>query len=85
MEKIISELKGAEEGDVTREMEDSARVAERTVVHEAITEGLLQPHGLPPNTKQDGIFRLCVKTLTASITESQGIGNWIRRLISRMS
>lgn len=58
MEKFLSELKGAEEGDVTREMEDSARVVERTAVHEAITEGLLQPHGLPPNTKQDGIFRL---------------------------
>ena len=58
MEDIISELKGAEGGDVTREMEDSARVAERMAVHEAITEGLLQPHGLPPNTKQDGIFRL---------------------------
>ena len=58
MEKIISELKGAEEIDVTREMEDSARMAERKAVHEAIAEGLLQPHGLPPNTKQDGIFRL---------------------------
>jgi hypothetical protein len=55
MEDIISELKGAEGGDVTRKMEDSARVAERTAVHEAITEGLLQPHGLPPNTKQDGV------------------------------
>ncbi len=33
-------------------------MAERTAVHEAITEGLLQPHGLPPNTKQSGIFQL---------------------------
>ena len=39
-------------------MEDSARVAERAAVHEAITEGLLQPQDLPPNTKQDEIFRL---------------------------
>jgi hypothetical protein len=27
-------------------------------VREAILEGLLQPHGTPPNTKQDGIFRI---------------------------
>ena len=74
MEKIISELKGAEEGDVTREMEDSARVAERTVVHEAITEGLLQPHGLPPNTKQDGIFRLLCENPNGF--NNRITGNW---------
>ncbi len=26
-------------------------------------EGLLQPHGTPPNSKQDGIFRLLCKNL----------------------
>ncbi len=74
MEKFLSELKGAEEGDVTREMEDSARVAERKAVHEAITEGLLQPHGLPPNTKQDGIFRLLCENPNGF--NNRITGNW---------
>ena len=44
---------------MTREVEDSARLAERTAVHDAISQrDLLQPQGLPPNTKQDGIFWL---------------------------
>jgi hypothetical protein len=30
-------------------------------VQEAINKGLLQPHGTPPNTKQDRIFRLLCK------------------------
>ena len=58
MEDIISKLNRTKGGDLTRETENSARVAERKEVHEAITDGLLQPHGLLPNTKQDGIFRL---------------------------
>ena len=58
MEDIISKLNRTEGGDLTREMENSARMAEHKEVHEAITEGLLQPHGLLSNTKQDGIFRL---------------------------
>jgi hypothetical protein len=33
-------------------------MAEHAAVREAITLGLLQPHGTPPNTKQDGIFRI---------------------------
>ncbi len=36
-------------------------MAEHTAVREAITKGLLQPHGTLPNTKQDGIFRLLCK------------------------
>ncbi len=52
MEEIIMELKegtgdrcndGGSEGD--------AQMAEHVAVQEAITEGLLQPHGTPPNTK----------------------------------
>ena len=74
MEDIISELKGAEGGDVTQEMENSARVAECTAVHESITEGLLQPHGLPPNTKQEGIFWLMCENPNGF--NNRITGNW---------
>jgi hypothetical protein len=75
MEDIISELKGAEGGDMTREMEDSPRVAERTAVHETITEGLLQPQGLPLNTKQEGIFRLLCEIPNGF--NNRITGNWM--------
>ncbi len=37
------------------------RATEHAAVRETITKGLLQPHGTPPNTKQDGIFQLLCK------------------------
>jgi hypothetical protein len=59
MEEIIAELKEAtkERKDEGRS-ESNARMAEHAAVREAIMEGLLQLHGTPPNTKQDGIFRI---------------------------
>ncbi len=33
-------------------------MAEQVAVKEAMEEGLLQPHGIPPNSKQDRIFRI---------------------------
>ncbi len=39
-------------------LEGDARMADHAAVWEAITEGLLQPHGTPPNTKQDGVFKI---------------------------
>ncbi len=47
-----------EENKGNGDAENNAHVAEHVAISEAITEGLLQPHGTPPNTKQDGIFRL---------------------------
>jgi hypothetical protein len=61
MEEIIAKLKGTEEGRDNSSAERNARMAEHAAVREAITKGLLQPHGNPPNTKQDGIFRLLCK------------------------
>jgi hypothetical protein len=58
MEEIIAELKGAEEERDDGNAESNACAAEHAAVQEAITEGLLQPHGTPPSTKQDRIFRL---------------------------
>jgi hypothetical protein len=61
MEEIIAELKRAEEENGNGDIESNACAAEHTAVREAITKGLLQSHGIPLNTKQDGIFRLLCK------------------------
>jgi hypothetical protein len=61
MEEIIAELKRAEEERGNGEIKSNACAAEHAAVREAITKGLLQPHGTPPNTKQDGIFQLLCK------------------------
>ena len=70
MEEIISELKRAEETTAFCNEEDSVRVTEHAAVREAITEGMLQPHGTPPNTKQDRIFSILCKN-------PNGFNNWI--------
>ncbi len=59
METIINEMKKemAEKED-GGQVSDSARVEEHTRVLEAVEEGLLQTHGIAPNSKQDGIFRV---------------------------
>jgi hypothetical protein len=61
MEDRITELKGAEVERDDGDAESNAHAAEHAAVQEAITEGLLQPHGTSPNTKQDGIFPLLCK------------------------
>jgi hypothetical protein len=61
MEDIITELKGDEEERDNGDAESNTRAPEHAAVQEAITEGLMQPHGTPPNTKQNGIFRLLCK------------------------
>ena len=58
MEEIIRKLqeeegnKGAEEGIA------STHASEHEAVKEAMQEGLLQLHGIPPNSKQVGILRI---------------------------
>ena len=56
MEEIIREIK--EGGEQEKESEDlvAATVNKQKRVMEAVQEGLLQIHGLAPNTKQQGIF-----------------------------
>ncbi len=58
MEEIIREIK--EGGEHEKESEDSvtASVNEQKWVMEAVQEGLLQIHGLAPNTKQQEIFQI---------------------------
>ncbi len=59
MEEIIAELKeGTEERKDKSRPESNVHMAEHVAVREAIMEGLLQPHGTLPNTKQDGIFKM---------------------------
>ncbi len=62
METIINEMKKEmaekEEGG---QVSDSARAEEHTRVLEAVEEGLLQTHGIAPNSKQDGILRVLCK------------------------
>jgi hypothetical protein len=60
-EEVIMELKGVEEERGDGGIENNTRVAEHATVREAITKGLLQPHGTPLNTKQYGIFQLLCK------------------------
>ena len=56
MEEIIAELKRVEEKKGNGDAESNADATEHVDAREAITEDLLQPHGTPPNTKQDRIF-----------------------------
>jgi hypothetical protein len=59
LEQIIREMK--EEGhhkDSEETNKESAADNEHKIVMEAVEEGLLQVHGIAPNTKQPGIFRI---------------------------
>ncbi len=63
MEIIINEMrKEMAENEEGGETSNSTRAEEHARVLEAVEEGLLQTHGIAPNSKQDGIFRiLCEK------------------------
>ena len=71
MEKIIKKLQEEEGNKGTEEMIAGARISKQEAVKEAMKEGLLQPHGIPPNSKQDGIFRILCKN-------PNGLNNQIR-------
>jgi hypothetical protein len=59
METIIEELKNDMEADRDGEQDSQAtRSDEHKRVMEAVDEGLLQVHGIAPNSMQDGIFCL---------------------------
>ena len=62
MEAIIKEMReemvGKEGGD---QASNTARAEEHERVMEAVEEGLLQTHGIAPNSKQVGIFRVLCK------------------------
>ena len=77
MEEIIKKLQEEEGYEGTDEGIAGARVSEQEAVKEAMEEGLLQPHGIPPNSKQDGIFRILCENpngLNNQITGTQKLG-----------
>ncbi len=61
MEEIIKELSKKEGNGGLEDRTKMARILEHEAVKEAIDEGLLQPHGTPPKSKQDRIFRILCK------------------------
>ena len=60
LENILKELEADEivVSGMTEEEIDSAVMNEMQLVQAALDKGLLQPQGIIPNTKQEGIFRL---------------------------
>jgi hypothetical protein len=58
MEEIIKELSEKEGNGGSEDGTKTARILEHEAVKEARDKGLLQPHGTPPNSKQDRIFRI---------------------------
>ena len=56
MEEIIREIKEGDEQESGTKESGLASTEEQKQVMEAVKEGLLQIHGLAPNTKQQGIF-----------------------------
>ncbi len=58
MEEIIRKLQEEEANEGTEEGIVSAHASEHKAVKEVMEEGLLQLHGIPPNSKQVGILRI---------------------------
>ena len=80
MEELLEKLR--EEEGIERKEEGAAgtRAAEQGAVKEAVDEGLLQPHRIPPNSKQHRIFRILCKNpngLNNQITGNQKLGKAI--------
>jgi len=51
MEELIQKLREEEGSEGADEDIAGARISEQEAVREAMEEGLLQPHGIPPNSK----------------------------------
>jgi hypothetical protein len=85
MKKIIKEVKRAEEERGNRDIDSNAHAAEHAAAREAITEGLLQPHGTPPNTIRTESSNCYAKIQTALTTESRGTTSIARPSILKMN
>ncbi len=74
METIIKELKKDMEIDRGRGQEEESTRSNKhkRVMMEVVDKGLLQEHGIVPNSKQDGIFRLMCEN-------ANGFNNMISR------
>jgi hypothetical protein len=73
IEEIIKKLQEEEGNKRTEEGIAGASVSEQEAVKEEMKEGLLQPHGIPPNSKQNRIFRIICKNPNG--LNNQIIGN----------
>jgi hypothetical protein len=73
MKMIINEMRremaGNKEGE---QIHGSAKAKEHARVMEAVEEGLLQVHGIAPNSKQEASSGFCARMLTASTIGSAG-------------
>ncbi len=81
MEENIKKLQEEEGNKGSEEGTANAHASEHKAVKEAMEEGLLQPHGIPPNLKQEGIFRILCKNpngLNNQITGNLKLGKAIK-------
>jgi hypothetical protein len=76
LEEIIKEIKetGGIEDDEANTKEARASMDEQNKVREAVEDGLLQTHGMAPNTKQHGIFRILGENCNGFNNKIRG--NW---------
>ncbi len=58
IEEIVRQLHTEKGSGGLADKTATVQASEHEAVKEAMEEGLLQPHGTPPNSKQDGIFRI---------------------------
>ncbi len=85
LEEIITEIKASEE---TKDGKADVKAAiaskdEHQQIMEAVEDGLLQVHGLAPNMKQHGIFRIMGKIATASKTKLEEMTRLQKRETSK--
>jgi hypothetical protein len=73
IEEIVRQLHADEGSGGLADKTATVQASEHEAVKEAMEEGLLQPHGTPPNSKQDGIFRVLCKNPNG--LSNQIIGN----------
>jgi hypothetical protein len=85
METIIEELTNDMEADRDGEQDSEATRSdkEHKRVMEVVDEGLLQVHGIAPNSKQDGIFCVMCEIQMDSTIRSVGTARLLRHWISR--
>jgi hypothetical protein len=76
--KAEGQIKESERGD-----RETAADNEHKKVMEAVGEGLLQVHGISPNTKQPGIFQLMGENCNSFNNMIRGNSKLPRHLISK--
>ena len=84
LEQIIKEMKAeGQVKDCKKGSKETAADNEHKKVIEAVEEGLLQVHGIAPNTKQPGIFNYWARIAMASTTKLEERLKLLRQLTSK--